>query len=127
MELSSGVLVCVTLQMTCGRLIAQGAAIAQAHGLPLYVIHAVHPGSALMGNPSESEALDYLYAQAARFGAEMTMIRCQDPLEAVVAQALRVNAAHVVLGVGTPQQDGRDFNTLIQMRLPQTQCHIVMA
>lgn len=121
------VLVCVTGQKTCGRLIQKGGQLAKELGLPLDVIHVAHPGAPLLGNQSESEALNYLYALSNEAGAEMTMLRAEDPLESIIQYAKDHHAPHIVLGAGPMKQGTRDFAKLIQMRVPKAQVHVVMA
>ena len=52
------ILVCVTRQVSCERLIRQGAEMAHVAGAALNILHVAPNGTALLGNPSEGEALD---------------------------------------------------------------------
>ena len=54
------VLVCVTGQKNCERLIVAGARIAREENLPLNVLHVVHSGGSVLGFVNEPEALEYL-------------------------------------------------------------------
>ena len=85
------VLVCVTRQKTCERLIVEGARMAQELGAQLHVIHVAKVGDNLLGNPSESEALEYLY-QISDHGADMTMIRSTKWVATISAHARKVSA-----------------------------------
>ena len=54
------VLVCVTGQRMCERLIQRGAEVAQEHQLPLLVLSVVGNGQNSLGDPAVADALDYL-------------------------------------------------------------------
>ena len=92
------VLVCVTRQKTCERLIVEGARMAQELGAQLHVIHVAKVGDNLLGNPSESEALEYLYQISKDHGADMTMIRSNEVAATISAHARKVSAVAVVMG-----------------------------
>lgn len=57
------VLVCVTGQRMCERLIHRGTQVAQEHHLPLLVLSVVGSGLNDLTNAAVAEAVDYLYRQ----------------------------------------------------------------
>lgn len=121
------VLVCVTGQKTCDRLIKTGAQLAAAHDSPLLVVHVAPAGAPLLGNSTQSEALDYLYSLSCETGAEMAVLRAPDPVERLIQYALEQHAAHIVLGAGTPDGSARkDVAGLLKARLPHIQVHVVL-
>jgi K+-sensing histidine kinase KdpD len=73
------VLVCVTRQVSCERLIRLGADIAKKSGQSLNVVHVAATGASLLGNPSESEALDFLFTSAKQHGADLSVLRSESP------------------------------------------------
>lgn len=95
------VLVCVTVQKECERLILAGRELARAQGLPLHVLHVLHPDAPPLGNPDQKEALNYLYALLRESGAELTLLRQADIPAAIAQYALQNNAACVVVGRGS--------------------------
>ena len=95
------VLVCVTGQRMCERLIQRGAEVAQEHQLPLLVLSVVGNGQNSLGDPAVADALDYLYHTSASHGAEMTVLCSEKPLDTIVDFAHKHAVAHVVIGEGT--------------------------
>ncbi len=124
---TQNVLVCVTGQKTCDRLIKTGAQLAAGYDAPLLVVHVAPAGAPLLGNSTQSEALDYLYGLSCDAGAEMAVLRAPDPLERLIQYAQEQHVAHIVLGAGRPGgPDRRDVASLLRMRLPHVQVHVVI-
>ena len=98
MAVQACILVCVTVQKTCERLIARGVALAQKEQLPLRVVHVSRGHDALLGNPDTADAFNYLYQLAREAGAEMTVLRSENVVETLCAFAREHRAAHLVLG-----------------------------
>ncbi len=97
------VLVCVTVQKECERLILAGKRLADSGGLPLRVLHVAEPGDAPLDNPDTQEALNCLYALSRDNGAVMTVLYNADVRGAIVRYATLVHAVCVV--VGNDRQD----------------------
>ena len=117
------VLVCVTGQKTCERLISEGARLAQERGWELSVLHVARPGADLMGNHSEAEALEYLFEKSKQRGADMTVIRSGEVVRTVEEHAGRIRAGLIVLGA--PRDSGRDMAAEIRRHLADMEFHIV--
>ncbi len=121
------VLVCVTGQKSCDRLIKTGAQLAAGLSAPLLVVHVAPAGAPLLGNSTQSEALNYLYSMSCEVGAEMAVLRAPDTLERLILYAQEQHVAHIVIGAGRPEgPDRRDVAALLRMRLPHVQVHVVI-
>lgn len=94
------VLVCVTGQKTCEKLILEGASLAQSLGAQLSVLHVALSGLNFLGNPVEGEALEYLYRISSEYGAAMMLIRADDILKTIFSHAEQIGATHLVIGHG---------------------------
>ena len=117
------VLVCVTGQKTCEHLILEGAKRAKEVDAALSVIHVAKPGSGVLGNPKEGEALDYLYQIASAYGAEMTVIHSEDIVGTLSQYAKKAGADHIVLGVS---RHGKwDVAHLLEAALPGATVQVV--
>ena len=101
------VMVCVTRQRACRRLIAHGQDVARRTRLDLIVVHVARPGENLLGNPSEGEALDFLFTTAKDYGGQMQMLRSDHVVSALQRFALENHVATIVMGAS------RGDNTLI--------------
>jgi K+-sensing histidine kinase KdpD len=92
------VLVCVTVQKSCDRLIEYGARIAREQGAALTVLHVAGLNDNFLGNPAEGEALECLYEISSSHGAEMTVRRATDVVGEIASYARSVKATAIVMG-----------------------------
>ena len=120
------VLVCVTGQKTCERLIQEGAAIAGQLDGKVSVVHVAAKGAAILGNHREGEALEYLFRAADEVGADMTVLRAGDVLDTLVAFSREQQVDCIVVGVARGR-DGGDFAERLRMRLPHVEVRSVYA
>ncbi len=118
------VMVCVTRQRTCARLVECGEEIARARNLPLHIVHAVKTGENFLGNAIEGEALEYLFTAAQLAGGSLAMLRADDVEGSLETYAKAHNASVVVLGA-SPNTSGDSFVSHLQRRLPGIQVEIV--
>lgn len=92
------VMVCVTQQKTCDRLIQYGNAfLGNAEG-ELFIIHVAHYQIKFLGSPKEGEALEYLYEKALEYGANLTVVRSNDVLETLSNLVEKNKITHVIVG-----------------------------
>lgn len=120
------VMVCVTGQKTCERLIIEGSKLAQELSCELSVLHVAHNGLNFMDNPSEAEALEYLYQISSQYGADMTMMRADDVVDALIKVIHRQKVDHLVMGA-PGKGSRRDLTTELRLRMPEVQIHVVYA
>jgi K+-sensing histidine kinase KdpD len=95
----SNVMVCVTQQKTCDRLIQYGSNLIKGAKGELFIIHVAPEQDKFLGNHKEGEALDYLYEKALEFGANLTVVRSNNILETLVELVRKNKIDHVVMGV----------------------------
>ncbi len=118
------VLVCVTGQKSCERLIVEGARLAAEHGGELSVLHVATQGAAMLGYTVEGDALEYLYKISCDHGADMTVVRSDAPAETIAAQVRKKQVSVVVMGQPR-NRGGRDFMAELRVHLPDVQFHVV--
>ena len=92
------VMVCVTQQKTCDRLIKYGNDFLGSDNGELFIIHVAHYEFKFLGNTKEGEALEYLYQKALEYGANLTVVRSNDVLGTLVDLVVRNEISHVILG-----------------------------
>ncbi len=97
MNRREGILVCVTVQKECGRLIERGKALAEKMGQPLRVLH-VSEGKNPLGNPDAAEALNYLFSLAHEAEGEMDILYEANVPAAIAGYAARTGAGTIILG-----------------------------
>ena len=88
------VLVCVTDQFSCARLVSAGAEIAKLYGLSLRVISV----QCATATPN-AQALEHLFNVSRSFGAEMTVFYDADPARNFIKYVRRIPSLHIVAGV----------------------------
>jgi K+-sensing histidine kinase KdpD len=101
------IMVCVTQQKTCDRLIRHGSELQKGSKGDLYIIHVAPDYDKFLGNAKEGEALDYLYEKALEYGANLTVIRSNNILDTLVDLVKKNKIDHVVMGV-TGNADDQD-------------------
>jgi hypothetical protein len=119
-ENPASVLVCVTDQPSCRRLILAGNAIAQEYGLPVKVVTVLKPG---LVSAKTADVLQTLYNIAGHLGAEMTVYFNDSPALTVAVHARQTNAVHLVSGY--PGADSNRFIETIKGLLPEVPVSMV--
>ncbi|MFU0832730.1 MAG: Universal stress protein [Oscillospiraceae bacterium] len=110
----AAVLVCVTGQRDCDRLIHVGKEISDAQDVPLHVL-CVQPTSA--GFDTNSEELEYLRQTAKASDAEMSVYFHDDAPLMAVGFAKSIHATHIVTGMAEAPVNG--FVEMIHNLLPK--------
>ena len=101
MEQKPPVLVLVTLQRACARLIRRGAELALRQHSALHVLHVVTKGMAgTAAYNLDAQTLDYLYALCGEAGAEMTVLTAEVPVTAMAEFASQQGVRQIVMGGG---------------------------
>lgn len=121
-EKPANVLVCVTDQLACRRLILAGDAIARQYDVPVKVISVMPLG---LVSAKTGETLQTLYNISSKLGAEMTVYFNDDPALTVAVHAGTTNAIHIVRGA--PGSNSSLFIETIKGLLPEIPMSIVDA
>ena len=123
------VMVCVTRQKACQRLIRHGAQLAAARDMPLTVVHVARNGDDLLGNVSDQgTALDFLFGIAKTFGAEMVMLRSDNVVDTLCDYAGSHNVAIMVLGETKGGHTAvKGLTRQLNVRLPQVEVEIAVS
>ncbi|MCL1981836.1 MAG: universal stress protein [Clostridiales bacterium] len=96
--MKKNVMVCVTQQKTCDRLIQYGHDFLGDDNGELFIIHVAHYEFKFLGSTKEGEALEYLYQKALEYGANLTVVRSNHVLDTLVDLVEKNKISHVVLG-----------------------------
>lgn len=92
------ILVCVTQQKTCERLIKIAAEIRDEHKGNLFVIHVVKESWNILDNTKEGEALEYLFGISKAVGANLSVLK-SDEIRVTIAQyALENKIDCIIMG-----------------------------
>ena len=118
------VLVCVTDQMNCGRLIRYGRKRADEIGCPLRVLHVRTREKTMMGNPDISSALNDLYRLSREADAEMEIISSPEVEKTICAYAADAHADALVIGC-SPADARPSMSERLALLLPETEICVV--
>lgn len=121
-EKPASVLVCVTDQPSCRRLILAGVEIAKTYGASVQVVSIQPEG---LVSPLTANALQNLYDVSSSLGAEMTVYFNNEPALTAAVHASKTGAIHLVSG--TPGADSNLFIETIKKLLPELPLSIVDA
>jgi len=123
MEQCPPILVLVTLQRACARLIRRGADMALRDHCSLHALHVVvKTAAANPENAIDAQVLDYLFALAGEAGAQMIVLTADVAITAIAEYASRQGVKKVIMGGG--EQACGIAETLSEM-LPGVQVMIV--
>lgn len=92
------VMVCVTQQKTCDRLIKYGYDFLGQDTGELFIIHVAYHEFNFLGKTREGEALEYLYEKALEYGANLTVVKSDNVLDTLTELIQKNKITHVVLG-----------------------------
>jgi K+-sensing histidine kinase KdpD len=108
------VMVCVTTQRACERLIQAGAEAAEPSQAPLHVVHVTGSHQRFFNMEDEGAALEYLFAVSKRYGADMAVLRSED-VARTLADFARENGAGLII-FGQSNEVDRPGNIIDRVR-----------
>ena len=91
------IMVCVTEQKTCDRLIMFGHDLMLSKNDELYIIH-ISRNENFLNISKAGDALEYLYEKALEYGANLTVLKSENVLDSMVGFIDKNRITHVVLG-----------------------------
>ncbi|MTI48464.1 universal stress protein UspA [Sporosalibacterium faouarense] len=127
MSKSRNVMVCVTQQKTCERLIMNGHHTLKGDNDNLFVIHVVNENDSFLNNGNDGEALEYLFGVSKKVGADLTVLRSKDITKAIEDFSKKHNITHMIMG-SSPNGKGienHNFALNLQKKLPAVKFIIV--
>lgn len=113
MSKNACVLVCVTSQPDCERLIRAGQKIAEEQHAPLQVVSIQRAEECFQPN---SEVLEHLHQQAKAVNAEMTIYFNDSPAITAAVHAVKESAVNIVMGF--PKENSAHFVEDVHMLAP---------
>ncbi|MCI8554176.1 MAG: hypothetical protein HFJ80_04440 [Clostridiales bacterium] len=118
----ASVLVCVTDQPSCRRLILAGSRLAESYNTRVQVVSVLPEG---LISEKTAGALQKLYDTSGALGAEMTVFFNNEPALTAAVHASQIDAIHLVSGAPGPESNL--FIETIRQLLPELPISIVDA
>ena len=119
----TNIMVCVTQQKTCERLILSGYRLLEAKDGKLYVIHVVNEKEKFLDNIDDGEALEYLFGVSKKVGADLTVLRSKDIMKTMIDFAKDNDITHIIMGTPPNNRDSEGPNIVLKLQkaLPNTE------
>jgi len=121
--MKKNIMVCVTQQKTCERLILKGNELVESNDDKLYVIHVVNEKEKFLESQSDGEALEYLFKVSTESGADLTVLRSKNVLRTMIDFARTNNVTHIVMG-NSPEKEAlskENIRLRMQNELPNVE------
>lgn len=118
------VLVCVTQQKSCERLIKAGSELVKEDG-NLFVIHVSKDNWNFVDNATDGEALEYLFSLARSFGADLTILN-SDKIPETIAQFAQHYEIELIVTGESPKGKGNSFIKRLQKLLNNTNTELLV-
>jgi Osmosensitive K+ channel histidine kinase len=121
----NNIMVCVTQQKTCERLIKQAHKMIENSSGNLFVVHVVKNDSKFLGNDKEGEALEYLFGISKSVGANLSVLRADSVSQTLVDYAFENKIDSIVLGESTDSNSENKFYIKLSEKLPNINIIVV--
>ncbi len=113
----SNIMVCVTRQKTCQRLIDYGKSLMKSDGDQIFVIHVARENENFLGNREEGEALEFLYEKAREVGASLTVERSGNVPKTLAQLADKHQIDSVIVGESGEKEVQGGFLSALEQQL----------
>jgi len=118
------ILVCVTRQKACERLIKAAAKLKKKDG-ELYVIHVTKENWNFVDNSRDGEAMEYLFSLTKSYGADLTILNSDKIPETIAQFAEHYGVDLIVLGQ-SPDGSKGSFQSRLESLLSNTDTKIIV-
>lgn len=119
------ILVCVTQQKTCERLIRHAASLKKELEGELYVIHVAKNEWKFLDNKKEGEALEYLFGISKSVGANLFVLKSDEIVETIANFAKENNIGYIVMGQSPDDHRENNFYTKLKHLLNEVEIKVV--
>ena len=120
----SNILVCVTQQKTCEKLIKKALEFSNDKD-SIFIIHVAKNNWSFLDNEKEGEALEYLFSIAKSVGANLTVLRSDKIVDTIVVYALENKIDLLVLGDSKGDHSENHFYKSLKNNLNNVEIHVV--
>ncbi len=118
------IMVCVTEQKTCERLIKKGIEITQSKDTEIFVLHVATRDIKVIEDPKSAEALEYLFEESKKYGASVTVLKSNDILNTLSKFAIENDIDYMILGETRLQNEKDSVIFKLKQELSSTKIKI---
>src|SRR6056297_1887468 len=98
LALNKNVMVCVTQQKTCSKLIYKGNDLIDNDKDNLYIVHIINKKDKVLYGDNDGDALEYLFDLAKKMNAELIVQRSNNTKKSIIKLAKERGITHIILG-----------------------------
>lgn len=121
------IMICVTLQKTCKRLIEAGAELARIENAKVFVVHVAGGKSDFLGGPNAGKSIEYLFEASKNINAEMTVLKSEDFLGEIIDFANRNRICKIIIGESNDSVHAENICQCLEMHLHHTEIITIAA
>lgn len=125
MSSHQNVLVCITQQKTCERLIRKAAELKTKVKGELYVIHVAKNEWNFLDNAKEGEALEYLFGISKSVGASLSVLKSENIVDTIAGYANENKIRYIVLGESPSDHKENHFFNELEKKLSHIEFCII--
>lgn len=125
MKHPQNILVCVTQQKTCERLIKKASELKDELNGELFVIHVAKNEWNFLDNDKEGEALEYLFGISKSVGANLSVLKSDNIVDAITLYAKENKINYIVMGESPDDHKENDFFNKLRTLLKKVEIVII--
>lgn len=118
------ILVCVTQQKTCERLIKKAIELSDEQDY-VYIIHVAKNNWSILDNEKEGEALEYLFSISKSVGANLTVLRSDDIVGTIVDYCTENKINVLIMGDTKGDHKENHFFNELKSKLPHVEIAVM--
>jgi K+-sensing histidine kinase KdpD len=122
---NKNILVCITQQKTCERLIQKAAELNGEYGGTLHVIHVVKNDVNFLNNDKEGEALEYLFGISKSVGANLAVLKSDSVAGSIAEYALNNSVGCLIIGESPKDQAENKFCNNLKKLLDNVEIRVI--
>jgi len=108
------IMICVTQQKSCERLIEYGSSRKSSDSDELYVIHVVKENWKYFGQLEENDALEYLFDVSKKNNASLTVIKAKDIEKTLADFAEKNKITNIIMGTSLENSEQQNMINRLQ-------------
>jgi K+-sensing histidine kinase KdpD len=123
--LSRNIMVCVTQQKTCERLIRHAEKLRDKPDGDLHVVHVVKNDSNILDNKKEGEALEYLFSISKSVGANLSVLKSDNIAQTLADYATENKINYIVMGQSPDDHKENKFYKRLRNLLEEVEIEVI--
>ncbi len=123
--MAHNILVCVTQQKTCERLIRKAAEMNVEMEGELFVLHVAKNGWNFLDNAKEGEALEYLFGISKSVGANLTVLKSDNIIESIMNFIKENGISYIIIGESPNDHKENNFSQELEGLLQNVNIRVI--